>query len=293
MSKIELIIFSAFVLLWIVFAIFGLQGGQHGDFINWVKQNGSDDWYTYPAMKYIGTAGYGLIGDSFFYVFPFLLFSGSIIFLLRLCKEFGINPLIFFALFLTVIIGIKDIGFFTHDAPVFFLSSAFTFFYFKVLYKKQNHLIVLFFLAFLSLWFRESGFIFVALAIVAAVSKIRLPKRLPTKLPIATFAFFPLIDKTIQDSVFALKEGLNFIKVVSPYGFMRFFQNTIFSMSFFFFLFKREKYHFVLLAATFLYVYSVAVHTVYSDAVLRYSFSLVPLHLFYVLGYFGEIRIVK
>jgi hypothetical protein len=277
------VVFIILVFLWIVFAVFGLQAGQHGEFVNWVKQNGTDDWYSYPIMKYIGTIGYAVIGDPFFLVFPFLLFSGSILFLLLLCKEFGFNPFVFLALFLTVSIGIKDIGFFTHDAPMFFLSSLFALFYFKTLYKKQNCLFFLFVIAFASLWFRESGFIFVALAIVAALSKLRLPKRLPIKLPTVACAFFPLIDKTISDSVFALKEGFGFTKIVLPYGFMRFFQNTVFSMSFFFFLFNREKYHFVLLAVTFLYVYSVAVHTVYSDAVFRYTFSLVPLHLFYVL----------
>jgi hypothetical protein len=276
-------VFLFFIAIWCVIAFFGLFGGQHQAFIDWVKQNGTDDWYNYPAMKYIGQVGYPIFGDAFFLVFPFCLFAGSIIFLLAICNEFGFSPIAFAGIFLTVSAGFNSIGFFTHDSPIFLLGSAFAYFYFLALYKNKNTFLQLFAIAFLSLWFRESGFIFCFLAIVVFVGTWLKKQYYEDGSPMF-YGLFPLalLNKTIQDNLFALKEGNFFAKVVSPFGFLRYFNNAIFSFSFVAYFLKRDNWHLLLIIITFFYVYSVAVHSIFNDAVYRYTYSLVPLHLFYV-----------
>lgn len=281
--KKELFVILVFVLVWLGLLGFGLESGQHSDFVKWVKENGTDDWYAYPIMKHIGLIGYGAFGDMFFLAFPLIIMLCSLAFLLLTCRAFNFNPLLLLLVFLPVIHGIRDIGFFTHDAPQFLVGSAFAYYFFLTIYKHKYSYLKLFFLAFASLFFRESGILFIALAFVSLwiAEKSRF-KGLFGFLP---FSVIGLLKKTSSDFIDALQQSFNSFKHFNPYAVFKYFNNPVFALSFVALFLRFDKWHFLIVLLTFIYVFSVANNDIYYGSVFRYTFSLTPLHLFYVLRF--------
>jgi hypothetical protein len=104
------------------------------------------------------------------------------------------------------------------------------------------------------------------------------------------FSAFPvlLLDRTVSDWGFSLKEGITSLCQFTPQNVYKFFTNPVFSVSFLLFFNKKDVHHAVLLALTLFYVYSVANHPLYYGSTFRYTFSLMPLHLFYVVKWFSK-----
>lgn len=268
MNKYVFLIFLYFLLAWFFLWQFDLMDGQHHEFISWVEKNGTYDWYAYPFMRWIGEIGHNAIGDIFFIAFPFCLFFIALTFIVLTAKYFNQNFLLLFLVLFSASFGLRAVGFFTHDAPVFFLTSIFSYFYYKTVYSDQKHYFVLFLCTIGLLCLRETGVLFI-LFFIACFFK---PKEIVLTLKPYFFGIFPITDGFSS-----------LLGKVNPQNIFKFFTNPVFTLSFISILKKKDTHHFLLLFLTFVYVYSIANDPVYYGSTFRYTFSLVPMHLFYIL----------
>jgi hypothetical protein len=275
--------------LWLFFT--GRYSGLANDFIAWVVQKGTLDWYAFPFMRLVGEWGYSFFGYSFFFLYPFALFFCGLLAILALAREFNYcNWKLFVFLFLVSDI-IWHLGFFTHDAPMFFLVSVYAYFYFRFVYLKKGNFFFLLLLNVLMLFVRESGLVLSPLTFLALVkprvlsfpSYPKYPSLICSTLLYPNFKANVFFGKTIYDWNASLQEGMKTFFVFHPANFFKYFYFPPFCLSFLAFFWKKDLHLLALIILTFCYVYSINSNPLFYTSVMRYSSSFVPLHLFYVL----------
>ena len=285
------IIFFFFLIFWLILLITKRYSGHVKYFTAWVLEKGTYDWYAYPLLRAIGEAGYQAIGYSFFFILPFLTFFIGLLFVLFLALDFGYcNKWLLLFLFLTAW-GIGETGFFTHDFLMYFLVCIYSFFYFRYVYKRQGHYVILLFLNALMFFCRESAVIVMPLTYLALLKPrpITFPKFPGCLALIApTFKAPDVVGKTLYDLNDSITEGVRSVFSFHPANWWKYFNFPIFCLSFVAFFKKPDLHLLALVGLTFVYVYSINSNPLFSDSVMRYSLALVPLHLFYLKNLFGE-----
>jgi hypothetical protein len=278
------------LIIWFALFFAKRYSGHAKYFISWVIEKGTYDWYAYPVMRWLGEIGYNTIGYSFFFILPFTMFFVALLFILFLALDFGYCNKWLFLFLLLVGFGIGETGFFTHDAPMFFLTSIYSFFYFRYLYKRKGFWFVLLFLNGLMFFCRESALVVLPLTFFALIKPKQLffPKTVCLSLLAPTFKAPDLIGKTFYDLNDSITEGVNSIVSFHPANWFKYFYFPTFTLSFLAFFKKPDSHLLALIGLTFVYVYSINSNPIFNDSVMRYSLSLAPLHLFYLKNLFGE-----
>lgn len=247
-DKWTLLIFDWFLCIWLWLFLAKRYSGLADDFIFWVMQKGTLDWYSFPIMRWIGEMGYNIFGYAFFFLFPFALFFFGLVFILLLAREFNYcNWKLFIFLFLIADI-IWHLGFFTHDSPMFFLVSIYAYFYFRFVYLKKGNFFVLLFLNASMLFVRESGLGLLPFTFLALIKPRTLSFPLYSKyqgigfstLLYPNFKFPDFLGKTIYDWNASLYEGIKTFFTFHPANFFKYFYFPPFCLSFLAFFWKKD-----------------------------------------------------
>lgn len=249
------------------------------DYINAIIVNDANR-FVLPLLYLIGRPLYEMFGEIIFFLLPLTLLLIGTFFLFRLFSEFRINKLI---LLIGLIFCYSQVPFnfwFSRDNLLYFLACIFAYFFFKELYLKSNtnNKVVLLCLCILIFFTKSFSLPFILLFLLVFVKQNR--NRL----------IFPMLYPISDWYGSMLKIGTS----GKPWHFIGFLANPIFAISTFCFLFAKQKRTtwLILIIITGIMFGSMLAQPLSEQQAYRYTFSLVPLHLFFIASSLPQPKIV-
>jgi len=233
---------------------------------------GRDEEFLFPMLYYVGRPAYEVIGEAARYILPLIFLIGGFFVLTKIFREFKLPQEAILLSFATTLFSINFLGYFMKDSLMFFLACLFAYFFFRIRYKNIFCWWKLLAILPIMVMTREMGIAFVAFAGFLVLTKM------PKKYFLAT-AVFPNSPRWTINLINLVKEGWDNLLNFDIHTFQ--LPNPIYWVSTIAIIFTRDLFHIVLMAITVIMAASMTSWS-WECCVFRYTFSFMPLHLFYV-----------
>lgn len=228
--------------------------------------------FVMPLLYYLGSPVYFLLGDGAFSFLALMFLVCTIYFMLKFFEEFGLEKWLILLTFGIFSRWVPVANFFNRDNLMLALASAFSFYLFRFMYKKDARALGFqAVIVFLMLLTKAVGVVFLVIFLVEILVFYR--KRLD---------FFPLV-LPFGEHYSNLVGGIVFLPLVTVAGLASTLANPFFGLNIFGFLHKREsllQLFIVLITVLSVGVLAAQGHDI--GRILRYTVPFIPLNLFCV-----------